>query len=78
MTRARSFFAFLTAVILSDGAFAAIGPVADLTISNANVSPDGFSRSATVVNGQIDGPLITGKKVKSYPQCIRRLLLTIV
>nr|AAB35061.1 laccase II isozyme {N-terminal} [Trametes versicolor, ATCC 20869, Peptide Partial, 30 aa] [Trametes versicolor] len=28
-----------------------IGPVADLTITNAAVSPDGFSRQAVVVNG---------------------------
>ena len=44
-------------------AYAAIGPVADLTISNAQVSPDGFLRDAVVTNGLMPGPLITGNKV---------------
>nr|ACZ82339.1 laccase [Lentinus sp. WR2] len=43
-------------------AYAAIGPVADLTISNAQVSPDGFLRDAVVTNGLVPGPLITGNK----------------
>ncbi|KAH9918575.1 laccase [Epithele typhae] len=38
----------------------AIGPVADLTISNADVTPDGDTRAAVVVNGLMPGPLITG------------------
>ncbi|KAH9910749.1 laccase hybrid [Epithele typhae] len=41
-------------------ASAAIGPVADLTISNADVTPDGHTRAAVVVNGEMPGPLITG------------------
>nr|AMQ22747.1 laccase [Marasmius cladophyllus] len=43
-------------------AYAAIGPVADLTISNAQVSPDGFLRDAVVTNGLMPGPLIAGNK----------------
>ncbi|THH12095.1 hypothetical protein EW145_g227 [Phellinidium pouzarii] len=31
-----------------------------LTISNVNISPDGFTRSAVVANGQFPGPLISG------------------
>ncbi|VDC02847.1 unnamed protein product [Peniophora sp. CBMAI 1063] len=31
-----------------------------LTISNADISPDGFTRSASLVNGAFPGPLITG------------------
>ncbi|RDX50687.1 laccase [Lentinus brumalis] len=38
----------------------AIGPVTDLTISDADISPDGYSRAAVVVNGQFPGPLISG------------------
>ncbi|KAI0371788.1 phenoloxidase [Pilatotrama ljubarskyi] len=41
---------------------AAIGPTTDLTISDANVSPDGFERAAVVANGVVPGPLITGQK----------------
>ncbi|EEB90209.1 hypothetical protein MPER_11614 [Moniliophthora perniciosa FA553] len=37
---------------------AAIGPVADLVISNQNVSPDGFTRGAVVAGGHTIGPLI--------------------
>lgn len=44
-----------------------IGPVTDLRISNAVVSPDGFSRDAVVVQGQFPSPLIKGNKV-SFPQ----------
>ncbi|KAI3606344.1 laccase [Moniliophthora roreri] len=44
---------------------AAIGPVADLVISNQNVSPDGFTRGAVVAGGHTIGPLIVGKKVKA-------------
>ncbi|KAK7027916.1 laccase, multicopper oxidase, benzenediol:oxygen oxidorectuctase [Paramarasmius palmivorus] len=41
---------------------AAIGPVADLVISNKDVSPDGFRRGAVVAGGSTIGPLIVGKK----------------
>lgn len=55
----------LTAVIHSFGRVsAAIGPVTDLTISNADVSPDGFTRAAVLANGVFPGPLITGNKVR--------------
>ena len=36
---------------------------AALTISNADVTPDGYTRAAIVVNGQHPGPLLTGNKV---------------
>ena len=41
----------------------AVGPTADLTISDADISPDGFTRAAVVVNGQFPGPLISGNMV---------------
>nr|VWP02110.1 Uncharacterized protein [Ganoderma boninense] len=47
-------------VFFAASAFAAIGPVADLVISNSDISPDGFSRAAVVVNGVFPSPLITG------------------
>ena len=56
----------LVTLALVGRTYAAIGPVTDLTISNAAVSPDGFTRDAVVVNGVFPGPLITGKKV-SWP-----------
>jgi len=42
--------------------FAAIGPVTNLHIANAHISPDGFTRSAALAEGVYPGPLITGKK----------------
>nr|AYR00606.1 laccase H [Lenzites betulinus] len=44
----------------------AIGPVADLNISNADITPDGFTRAAVVVNGVFPGPLITGNKGDNF------------
>jgi len=41
---------------------AAIGPVADLHISNANIQPDGFTRPAVLAGGTFPGPLIKGNK----------------
>ncbi|KAI0368387.1 laccase 1A [Pilatotrama ljubarskyi] len=41
-------------------ALAAIGPVTDLTISNADISPDGYTRAAVLANGVFPGPLISG------------------
>lgn len=40
-----------TLAILSDFALAAIGPVTTLTISNADISPDGFKRSYVEFHG---------------------------
>ena len=62
MAKARTFAALAAFVQLVAGA---IGPIADLTISDADVSPDGFTRAAVVMNGQFPGPLITGNKVCS-------------
>ncbi|KAG6909557.1 Acyl-coenzyme A oxidase 2 [Tephrocybe rancida] len=55
-----------TALAIIGGAYAAIGPVADLYIANADISPDGFTRSAvlagTATNASFPGPLITANK----------------
>nr|5E9N_A Chain A, Laccase 2 [Steccherinum murashkinskyi] len=39
---------------------AQIGPVTDLHITNANISPDGFSRPAVLAGGTFPGPTIAG------------------
>ncbi|KAJ3482309.1 hypothetical protein NLI96_g7060 [Meripilus lineatus] len=39
---------------------AAIGPVADLHITNENMAPDGFNRTVVVAGGTMPGPLIKG------------------
>nr|BBB89275.1 laccase [Grifola frondosa] len=39
---------------------AAIGPVTDLTISDGDIAPDGYTRAAVLANGVFPGPLITG------------------
>ncbi|KAJ7055783.1 laccase [Mycena amicta] len=44
---------------LAAPALAAIGPTADITLVNAQVAPDGFTRSAVTANGVVPGPLIT-------------------
>lgn len=46
------------------GYAATIGPVADLHITNANISPDGHSRSAILAGGSYPGPLIKANKVR--------------
>jgi hypothetical protein len=38
-------------------------PTATLTPTNQCVAPDGVNRSATVINGGVQGPLITGFSV---------------
>ncbi|KAF8259959.1 laccase 1A [Lactarius quietus] len=58
MVLLRSLFVPLS--VLSGRVSAAIGPAAVLKITNDIVSPDGFSRLATLANGGVPGPLITG------------------
>ncbi len=53
---------FLLVSSLVINSFAAIGPVTDLAISDANISPDGYERAAVVAGGSFPGPLITGQK----------------
>nr|AAW28936.1 laccase A [Trametes sp. 420] len=67
MSKFQSLVAFV-ALCLSHSRLVAgaIGPVADLTISNANISPDGFTRSAVVMNNQFPGPLVTGNKGANF------------
>ena len=48
---------------LSATALAAIGPVTDLHIVNADIAPDGISRAAVLAGGTFPGPLIVGNKV---------------
>ena len=64
MSKLRPFFTLLALSLSYAPAFAAIGPVADLTISNGDVTPDGFTRAAVLVNGVLPGPLVTGDKVR--------------
>lgn len=57
----------LFALALAAGTHAAIGPVANLVITDKTVSPDGFARAAVVANGGTPGPLIVGNKVWGLP-----------
>ncbi|KAJ7444487.1 laccase 1 [Mycena latifolia] len=53
----------LALVSTLSGTYAAtVGPVADLRIVNKVISPDGYSRSAVLVDGLIPGPVIVGNK----------------
>lgn len=53
----------LFAAFLVGEVSAAIGPAATLNIGNANISPDGRTRSAVLAGGTFPGPVITGTKV---------------
>ncbi|KAJ7051214.1 laccase [Mycena amicta] len=57
-----AFSSFFVASCLISTTLAAIGPTADLTLSNGDVAPDGFTRQAVLVNGGAPGPLITANK----------------
>ncbi|KZV59954.1 multicopper oxidase [Peniophora sp. CONT] len=59
----RSLLAALSLIVAAE---AAIGPTAQLTISNAQLAPDGFMRDTVVVNGQFPAPLITGHKGDTF------------
>lgn len=53
-----AFLLTLAAVVVAT----TLGPMTTLTIANKDISPDGFSRSATVVNGIHPGPVIAVTK----------------
>ncbi|KAI0756298.1 laccase [Daedaleopsis nitida] len=57
-----SFLTTFVTLALVGSSLAAVGPAADLVISNARISTDGYPRDAIVVNGVYPAPLITGKK----------------
>ena len=40
-----------------------VGPVGDMVITDGDVTPDGFTRAAVLVNGQVPGPIVVGNKV---------------
>ncbi|KAI0297792.1 laccase [Multifurca ochricompacta] len=58
------FFALLP--VISERAFAALGPVTDLRIVNKKISPDGFPRSAVLAGGVFPGPLIKANKGDNF------------
>ncbi|OJT07652.1 Laccase-5 [Trametes pubescens] len=62
MGKFHSFVNLALSLSLSGRVFGAIGPVTDLTISNADVTPDGITRAAVLANSVFPGPLITGNK----------------
>ncbi len=65
MARFQSLLSYVTLLFVAS-AYAAIGPVTDLTVTDANISPDGFTRAGIVVNNVFPAPLITGQKVQKY------------
>lgn len=62
MSFLKSFPAFVL-LGLSSTVRAAIGPITDLPIVNANIQPDGFTRPAVLAGGTFPGPIIKGNKV---------------
>ena len=63
MPNTRFMRVFISLATVLTRAMAAIGPVTDLQIVNADVAPDGFTRSAVLSDGVVDTNLITGQKV---------------
>ncbi|KAJ7757263.1 multicopper redoxase [Mycena maculata] len=55
-------------VALTSAYGSTIGPVGDVHLTNQQVSPDGFSRSAIVINGAFPAPLINGYMVSELFQ----------
>ena len=43
-----------------------LGPVADLVVTNGNISPDGFERAVVLAGGQFPSPLILAEKVRLW------------
>nr|AHD24908.1 putative laccase 7 [Flammulina velutipes] len=62
----RALLTSTTLSLLVSRALAAIGPVADLVIANADVSPDGFTRTAALAGGTVSGVIITGNKGDNF------------
>ncbi|KAK1235613.1 laccase, multicopper oxidase, benzenediol:oxygen oxidorectuctase [Marasmius sp. AFHP31] len=63
MTLLRSLLPLVAASVLIGRVLAeTIGPVADLVVHNAVLSPDGFSRSVSIAGDSVSGPLIVAQK----------------
>ncbi|CCM02634.1 uncharacterized protein FIBRA_04738 [Fibroporia radiculosa] len=58
--------ALAAGVLLVQARRSSIGPVAELALVNANVTPDGFTRLAVLPNGLLPGPPITGYKGDNF------------
>ena len=56
----------VVAATLASTSYASIGPVTDLHIVNAEISPDGFTRAGVLAEGTFPGPVIAGSKVHSF------------
>ncbi|KAH9951139.1 laccase 1 [Amylocystis lapponica] len=56
----------VVAFTLVSTSLAAIGPITDLHIVNAAVTPDGYTRQAVLAEGVFPGPLITGLKGNNF------------
>ncbi|KAI9511058.1 laccase [Russula earlei] len=62
----RSFARSVLLAAILTRAYAAVGPTAELTVINTNIAPDGFTRSAALVDGTFPGPLINGNKGDTF------------
>ncbi|KAL0065693.1 laccase, multicopper oxidase, benzenediol:oxygen oxidorectuctase [Marasmius tenuissimus] len=63
MTDFKPLLSFITLSVLFGASYAVtVGPISDMVIDTAVVAPDGFSRTAVLAGGTVDGPLITAQK----------------
>jgi len=59
-------FVFLAVSFSTTANGVSIGPIADLVISNVNITPDGFTRPTVLAGGTFPGPTITGYKGDTF------------
>ncbi|KAH9959972.1 laccase [Russula dissimulans] len=59
-----TFFVLLSPLLAR--VYAAVGPTADLTVINSVIAPDGYTRSASLVDRTFPGPLIYGNKSDTF------------
>jgi iron transport multicopper oxidase len=57
---------FIAALLSAAAALPSIGPIGNLTITNAIIAPDGVPRSAILAGGTFPGPVINAQPVYRY------------
>ncbi|KAJ7229763.1 Cupredoxin [Mycena haematopus] len=60
------FVTLLSLYLVSRAIAISIGPITELNLINANVTPDGFTRSAVLANGLIPGPTLIANKGEEF------------
>jgi iron transport multicopper oxidase len=59
-------FLLAAALLTTSAALPSIGPIGNLTITNAVIAPDGISRSVILAGGSFPGPVISAQPVCTF------------